>query len=90
MHRLLGYGPIFISLCWVVFILAAQAGYCRPPRTDEGPAAHLFQLMMVAQIPASIGFLLTKGSRPFTRILPVLALQLLGWIAAAMTAKVLT
>lgn len=90
MHRALGYVPIFLSLFWVVLIVALEGGYCRAPRADEGAAAHLFQISMVAQIPALVGFALTKGSRPFVRILPMLALQVFAWIAAALTAKYLT
>lgn len=90
MHRILGYLPIFISLFWVVFILVVAGGYCRPPRADEGTAAHLFQILMIAQVPAFVAFVLTKGSRPFARILPMLALQVFAWVAAAMTAKSLT
>jgi hypothetical protein len=90
MHRWLGFVPVFISLFWVVFIVATQAAYCKPPQADEGTAAHLFQILMVAQIPIVIGFVLTKGVRPLRRILPMLALQATAWGAAALTARLMT
>ena len=90
MHRWLGLVPVFISLFWVVFIVATQAHYCKPPQTDEGTAAHLFQIMMVAQIPLVAGFVLTKGTKPLGRILPMLAVQAIAWGAAALAARVMT
>ncbi len=90
MHRLLGFTPIFISLFWVVFIVATQSAYCKPPQTDEGTAAHLFQILMVAQIPMIVGFVFTKGQTPFALRLPMLALQAVAWGAAALAARLMT
>lgn len=90
MHRWLGFTPVFISLFWVVFIVATQAAYCKPPQSDEGTAAHLFQILMVAQIPMIVGFVLTKGATPFGRILPMVVLQSVAWGAAALAARLMT
>ena len=90
MHRWLGFVPVFISLFWVVVIVATQAHYCKPPQTDEGTAAHLFQITMVAQLPAIVGFVVTKGAKPLRRILPMLAVQAVAWGAAALAARFMT
>ena len=90
MHRVLGFTPILISLFWVMFIVRAGSAYCRPPHADEDAAAHLFQILMVAQIPFIIGWIFTKGARPLAQILPMLVIQILAWAAAAMAARLLT
>jgi len=90
MHRFLGFTPVLISLFWVMFIVGAEATYCKAPHTDEGAAAHLFQILMVAQIPLIVGYIFTKGARPFVRILPMVVIQILAWASAAMAARLLT
>jgi hypothetical protein len=90
MHRVLGFTPVLISLFWVMFIIHAGSAYCRPPHADEDAAAHLFQLLMAAQIPLIVGYIYTKGARSFARVLAMLALQIIAWAAAAMAATLLT
>jgi hypothetical protein len=90
MHRVLGFTPVLISLFWIIFVVGTQAAYCRPPHIDEGTAAHLFQILMVAQVPLIVAFVFTKGSRPLTRVLPMIALQGIAWGAAALAARLMT
>jgi hypothetical protein len=40
-------------------LLMAISGYFQPPQPDEGAAAHIFQLAMVAMVPAILLFLAT-------------------------------
>jgi hypothetical protein len=46
-------------------LLAVLSGYTQPPRPDEGAAAHIFQLSIVALVPVILLFLATADwSRP--------------------------
>jgi hypothetical protein len=89
-HRLSGLAPVFISLLCVVMVLTATAKFCVPPRVDEGAEAHIFQLLMAAQVPIALAFVFTRSSRPFGQLLPVLALQIFAWGVAAASAALLT
>jgi len=40
-------------------LLAALSGYTQPPQPDEGAAAHIFQLSIVALVPMILLFLAT-------------------------------
>jgi hypothetical protein len=74
--------PPAMSLAALIIVLVHVAAYGAARETDEGAAAHLWQLLMVAQIPF-IGFFLIKWLRQDPRAAwPVLALQ----VAAALTA----
>ncbi|MBC5824298.1 MAG: hypothetical protein GIW99_02645 [Candidatus Eremiobacteraeota bacterium] len=90
MHRLLGLAPIFLSLFCIVIVLATSAKFCAPPHVDEGAAAHIFQLIMIAQLPIAVSFVLTRGQKSFVRLLPPLVLQIFAWGVAAATASLMT
>jgi uncharacterized BrkB/YihY/UPF0761 family membrane protein len=54
-----------------------------PHETDEGTAAHLWQLLMAGQVPLIVWFIfrwLPKGPR---QAIPVLAVQFVALVAAA-------
>ena len=55
-NRLSAYVVVFLSL---LALLAVLSGYGQPPQADEGPAAHIFQLSIVALIPMILLFLAT-------------------------------
>ena len=55
-NRLSGKGLIVLSLIALVTVLT---GYFQPPQPDEGTAAHIFQLSIVALIPTIMLFLAT-------------------------------
>jgi hypothetical protein len=65
----------------LVALLAVLSGYFQPPQPDEGAAAHIFQLAIVALVPMVLLFLATvdwKEPLRSTRVLgiPVSALVL--------------
>ncbi len=74
--------PIAMSLAALTMVLghALFFGVAREP--DEGAAAHVFQLLMAAQVPVVAFFAFRGLSRAPREALPVLALQ----IAAALGA----
>ena len=55
-------GRILIGLS-LVALLAVLTGYAQPPQPDEGAAAHIFQLSIVATIPMLLLFLATADSK---------------------------
>ena len=74
--------PVAMSLAalGIVFVHILIAGTAR--QADEGTAAHLWQLLMAAQIPI-IGFFAIRWLPENPRLaLPVLALQAVAAIAA--------
>jgi hypothetical protein len=40
-------------------LLAVLSGYAQPPQTDEGTAAHIFQLSIAALLPTTLLFAVT-------------------------------
>lgn len=66
-------GKIIIVLS-ITALLAVLSGYTRPPQSDEGTAAHIFQLSIVALIPMFILFLATADWRQPLRSARFLAL----------------
>jgi hypothetical protein len=74
--------PVAMSLAALALVLGHFAVYGIVHEADEGTPAHLFQLLMVAQVPI-IGFFaikwLPQGPRP---ALLVLALQFAAAVAA--------
>jgi hypothetical protein len=55
-------------------LLAVLSGYTQPPQADEGTAAHIFQLSIVALIPMFVLFLTTADWRQPSRSARFLAL----------------
>ena len=55
-----GKASIVLSL---VALLAVFSGYVQPPQPDEGAAAHIFQLSIVALVPMIGVFLITADWR---------------------------
>jgi hypothetical protein len=55
-NRVSGKVVIVLSL---TALLAVLSGYAQPPQPDEGTAAHIFQLAIVALVPAILLFLAT-------------------------------
>lgn len=62
-----------IALCTVL------SGYTQPPQADEGTAAHIFQLSIVALVPMILLFLATADWRQ-----PLRSVQPLGFPGAAL------
>src|SRR6476661_3085687 len=59
-------GRIIIVLS-ITALLAVLSGYTQPPQADEGTAAHIFQLSIVALIPMFALFLTTADWRQPSR-----------------------
>jgi hypothetical protein len=55
-------GKAIILLSFIA-LLAVLSGYTRPPQPDEGAAAHIFQLSIVALAPLILLFLATADWR---------------------------
>jgi hypothetical protein len=55
-NRVSGKVLIVLSL---IALLAVLSGYTQPPQPDEGTAAHIFQLSIVALVPMTLIFLTT-------------------------------
>ena len=78
-NRVSGKVLIVLSL---IALLAVVSGYTQPSQPDEGAAAHIFQLSIVALIPTIVLFLVTADRRqPLRRaarplVIPVTTLAL--------------
>ena len=59
-NRVTGKVIIVLSL---TALLAVLSGYSQPPQPDEGAAAHVFQLSIVALVPTILLFLATAHWR---------------------------
>jgi hypothetical protein len=70
-NRLCSKGLLALSLTALV---AALSGYFQAPRPDEGTAAHIFQLSIVALVPMTFLFLATADWRQRLRSATLLAL----------------
>lgn len=55
-------------------LLMVLSGYFQPPQSDEGSAAHIFQLSIVALVPALVVFFATTNWKAPLRTARLLAL----------------
>ena len=76
------YLPLAMSLAGLALVLVHAARYGVVHEADEGAAAHIFQLLMVAQVPVVAFFAMKWLPRAPREALQVLALQLIAVIAA--------
>jgi hypothetical protein len=68
-NRVSGKVLIVLSL---TALLAVLSGYTQPPQPDEGTAAHIFQLSIMALLPTILLFLATADwRRPFPSARPL-------------------
>jgi hypothetical protein len=74
--------PVAMSLAALAIVLGHVALFGAAREADEGTAAHLWQLLMAAQLPIIGYFAIRWLPRAPRRALPVLALQLLAALAA--------
>lgn len=73
--------PVVFSIVALGLVLGAVAAGL-PPQSDEGTAAHLYQLLMVAQFPLVIVFIATTDWTRPRRAMVVLAVQAIAAAAA--------
>src|SRR5260221_4884341 len=81
--------PQIMSLAALAICAVGWSGIVHDPPGDEGPLAHLYQLLMVGQIPLIAVFLFTALRRGFRQGLPVFGLQVALWISALATLPIL-
>jgi hypothetical protein len=74
--------PVAMSLAALALVLGHVAIYGSVHAADEGTAAHLFQILMAAQVPIVAFFAIKWLPQAPGRALRVLALQALAGIAA--------
>lgn len=61
-----------VILLSVIALLAVLSGYTVPPQPDEGTAAHIFQLSIVALVPIALLFLATADwKQPLRSVRPL-------------------
>jgi len=80
-NRILMVVPILFSLLALALVLGNVAAGV-PPQADEGLSAHLFQLLIAAQLPLVLLFLATSDRTRRTRLVLALAVQALAVAAA--------
>jgi hypothetical protein len=74
--------PIAMSLLAVSVVLTHIALAGTAPQSDEGTAAHIWQLLMLAQLPIIFFFVVRWLPQAPRYALPVLALQAVAAVAA--------
>jgi len=82
LRRPSAYLPLAMSSAAVLTILVHIARFGTARQADEGAAAHLWQLLMVAQLPVVAFFAVRWVPRAPKQALIVLALQLVALAAA--------
>jgi hypothetical protein len=81
-YRICKIAPQVMSLLALAICLVGWTGIVRHPPGDEGTLAHLYQLIMVGQIPVMVIFLVTAAHQGSRHTLQVLGLQIALWILA--------
>lgn len=74
--------PITMSLLALAVVLVTLAAFGIPQETDEGTAAHLWQLLMAGQVPVLLFFLVKWLPRAPRETLKVVVLQMAAALAA--------
>ncbi len=82
--------PVAMSLAALALVLGHAARFGIVHEADEGTAAHLFQILMVAQVPLVAWFAVKWFSRAPGRTLRVLATQAGAAVAAFTSVYFLT
>jgi hypothetical protein len=77
------YLPVAMSLLALTAVVAHLAVHGPAPQADEGAAAHVWQLLMAAQVPIILYFAFRWVPSSPRQAVPVLALQLGAALAAA-------
>lgn len=77
--------PLVMSLAALLFVLGYAAIFGIARQADEGTPAHIFQLVMLAQLPIAGYFALKWLPRRPLQALLVLALQAVAWTAPIIT-----
>lgn len=82
LRRPSAYLPIAMSLVALALVLGYVAIFCVTHEADEGAAAHIWQLLMVLQVPIIAFFAIKYFPQQPRQALLVLALQIVAALAA--------
>jgi hypothetical protein len=74
--------PVVMSLGALTAVLTFLAAHGPAPQADEGAAAHIWQILMAAQLPVVAVFAIKWLPKSPRRALPILALQFIAAMAA--------
>lgn len=74
--------PVAMSLVALATVLVYLASHGPAPQADEGAAAHIWQLLMAAQVPIVLYFAIRWVPESPREAVPILALQLAAAVAA--------
>jgi len=88
-YRVSRAAPQIMSLLALTICAVGWIGIVRDPPGDEGALAHMYQLIMVGQIPLMIFFLVTIVRRGHRQNLPVFGLQIALWFSALAAVPIL-
>lgn len=77
-----GFLPLAMSLLALATVALHVTRFGTAHEPDEGAAAHIWQLLMAAQMPVVMYFAIKWIPRAPREALPILALQALGILAA--------
>jgi hypothetical protein len=81
MKRICGIAPIVMSLIALVLVVEGVIEFGNHPPADEGWQAHIFQILMVAELPIIVAFVVLS-SRSLKQNLAILGAQVLLWAVA--------
>jgi hypothetical protein len=74
--------PVAMSLCALATVLIFLALHGSAPQAAEGAAAHIWQLLMAAQVPIVLFFAIKWVPQAPRQAVPILALQAGAAVAA--------
>ena len=77
-----GFLPVAMSLGALATVLIYLALHGPAPQADEGAAAHIWQLLMAAQVPVVLFFAIKWVPPSPRQAMPILALQIGAALAA--------
>jgi hypothetical protein len=81
-NRVCGIAPMVMSLVAFLLVLVAVSAGWEKGQTDEGSAAHIFQILIAGQVPLILIFLLSADWNKYARVLRTVAFQVLGVLIA--------
>jgi hypothetical protein len=76
-NRICGIVPVVMSLAALCIVMVVITTGWERNLTDEGTAAHTFQLLIVAQMPFVLAFLATANWKRLMEVLRPFSLQVL-------------
>ncbi|MGD0547075.1 MAG: hypothetical protein ABR991_04530 [Terracidiphilus sp.] len=79
--RICAFAPILMSLIALALVIEGVIEFGNHPPADEGWQAHIFQILMVAELPIIFAFV-AMNWRSLRRNLPTLGTQVLLWMVA--------